>query len=261
MFTEQSVFMNKQPLKTLLLTALIALPFFSQAKLPGILSRFQLGYSFLSNSAEYTSSLKANFLGIDTTYKPYDMSTTAAWGFTAGTYFPLKRMGNASALVLGVDYMYNLMTWKSKVPFGPEANFAFDGATVQMALPIGLDLKFGSDAVQTRTPRFCGTIGAGVYPSYAMTTLTGAPVTLDPTFAVAPYVKAEIGIFAGICAKVRLLYAIGDLAYMDYKNGSSSNGMTSEGTAKLVGKSNMAISLLIMPFSYKWQDENWWNTY
>lgn len=254
--------MNKQQLKAFLVTAIISLPFVGQAKIPGILSRFQVGYSFLSNSAQYTSGLKVDLLKIDTTYKPVDMKTNAAWGFTVGTYFPLKRIGAASSLNLSIDYMYNLMTWKSEVPFGLEsANFVFDGATVQMALPIGLDLKFGADAVQTRSPRLCGTVGAGVYPSYAITSLTGAPLTIDPTFGVAPYIKAELGVYAGICMKVRLLYAIGDLNYMDIRNNSSGNGQTAEGYNKLVGKSNLAISLLIMPFSYKWQDEHWWNTY
>jgi hypothetical protein len=78
---------------------------------------------------------------------------------------------------------------------------------------------------------------------------------------VAPYVKAEVGIYAGICMKVRAMYAIGDLTYMDYKHSESGAGMETSGTAKLVGKSNFAISLLIMPFSYKWSTEDWWNTY
>jgi len=249
----------KQQVKGLLLIALLSVPFTGSAKFPGILKRFQLGYSFVSNKAEYSSAYKVTGV-IDTAYKPYEMKTSAAWGFTAGTYFPLKRMGNASSLNLGIDYMYNLMTWKSQVP-GEGFNGQFDGVTAQMALPIGLDLKFGSDAVQVRTPRLCGTIGAGAYPSYSLTTVTGAPITIDPTFAVAPYIKAEVGFFAGVCIKARLLYAIGDLAYMDYKSSQNSGGIETNAQVKLIGKSNMAISILIMPFSYKWNTENWWNTY
>ena len=259
MFTGQYGFMNKKQLKALFLFALLSSPLAGFAKFPGILSRLQLGYSFISNKAEYSSGFKLTGV-IDTSYKPYEMSTSASWGFTAGTYFPLKRLGEASSLVLGVDYLYNMMTWKSKVP-GPGFGGDFDGATVQMALPIGLDLKLGADAVQLRKPRFCGTIGAGVYPSYSLSTVTGAPITIDPTFSVAPYVKAEVGFFAGVCIKARLLYAIGDLSYMDYKDSDNSNGVESSTNVKLVGKSNMAISILIMPFSYKWSTEEWWNTY
>src|ERR1044072_2834641 len=107
--------------------------------------------------------------------------------------------------------MYNLMTWKKD----DNELGTFDGATVQMALPIGLDLKFGADALMVKDMHFCATIGAGAYPSYSLTSITDAPVTIDPVFSVAPYIKAEIGVNAGICMKVRALYAIGDLTYMD----------------------------------------------
>lgn len=244
--------MNKQPLKALLIIALLSASFSCQAKFPGLLSRFQLGYSFLSNSADYKTK---------DDLPSYKMNTSASWGFTAGTYVPLTRLGSSGSLALGIDYMYNLMTWKSNIKVPDVGEFLFEGTTAQMALPIGLDFKFGSDALQLRTPRMCGTVGAGVYPSYALTTITGSPLTIDPTFAVAPYIKAEIGIFAGICMKVRMIYAIGDLNYMDYKKTEEFMGVTSTETAKLTGKSNMAISLLIMPFSYKWSTENWWNTY
>ena len=239
--------MNKHQIKALFFLILLAGPLSSFAKFPGLLQRFQLGYSFLSNTAELSNTSFP---------ETYEMKTNAAWGFTAGTFIPIKRMGGASSLNLGIDYMYNMMTWKSTLStqFG---DLLFDGATVQMALPIGLDFKFGADALQVKTYRFCGTLGAGAYPSYALSTVTGSPISIDPVFAFAPYVKAEVGIYAGICMKVRALYAIGDLEYMSAKETADN----SSPTTKLTGKSNLAISLLIMPFSYKWQEEDWWNTY
>ncbi len=256
--------MIKQLFKLSLLIALIAAtPFTSVAKFPGLLKRFQLGYSFVSNTADYTGAYRIinPAMNVDTTFKPFEMKTSVAWGFTAGTYIPLKRLGKVSSLNLGVDYLYNMMTWKSDVPsIGSFGISSFDGVTVQMALPVGLDFKFGSDAVQQRTPAMCATLGAGVYPSYALTSLTGAPITLDPAFSIAPYVKAEVGFFAGVCMKVRAIYAIGDLTYMNYENTSNSMGELKT-SSKLVGKSNLAISLLIMPFSFKWDNEEWWNTY
>lgn len=89
----------------------------ASAKLPGMLQRLHLGYSFVINSAEYQVKTKyvTPEFSIDTSYK-YDMKTSAAFGYTIGTYFPLKRLGRVSKLVLGVDYMYNLMLWDSPVP-------------------------------------------------------------------------------------------------------------------------------------------------
>lgn len=258
MFTTQSQIMNKYKLIALFFLAVFATPLQSEARLPGLLSRFQLGYSFVSNSAESQghSFIKSPAFNQDTTIIG-NLSTSAAWGFTAGTYFRLSHLGESGILALGVDYMYNLMAWK----VNNSEPGTFDGATVQMALPIGLDMKFGADAMQVRDRRFCATLGAGVYPSYAITSITDAPITIDPVFSVAPYLKAEVGIYAGICMKVRAIYAIGDLTYMDYKESSNANGVESSTSTKLVGKSNLTISLLIMPFSFKWQTEDWWNTY
>lgn len=254
--------MTKTQLRATLLLAVLALPFCSIAKGPGIMSRFQVGFTFPSNQAEYTSSAKISIVGLDTTYKATQMKTSAAWGFTAGTAFMLKRIGNASSLCLSVDYMYNMMTWKGDVPGGlaSESAYTFDGATVQMGLPVGLDLKFGGEATTIPYPRVCATLGAGVYPSYAVTTLSGAPETFDPAFSVAPYLKAEVGFRAGLCMKLRMLYAIGDMKYLDFSKTDNSLG-ENYSKAALTGKSNLAISLLIMPFSYKWKTEEWWNTF
>lgn len=256
--------MNHYKLKIFLFALLMTSPLAGFAKFPGILSRFQVGYTFVSNQAEYSSSFKTGFLNIDTSFPGYEMKTSASFGVTAGTYFPLARLGNSSALVLGVDFMYNAMTWDSKIPgILDNSNFSmkFDGVTAQMALPVGLDFKFGADAIQARDRRFCATLGGGVFPSYSATALNNTPMTIEPVFSVAPYVKAEVGIYAGICMKVRAIYAIGDVVYMDYKKSDNTGGIRSESTSKLTSNSNLSLSLLIMPFSYKWQKAEWWNTY
>lgn len=252
-----------QKLKGLFFILLFLSPLCSFAKFPGILKRYQLGYSFVMNSAELKNGTKITGAGSfdrDTSYKT-TFSTSAAFGVTTGTYIPLKRLGRSSSLALGIDYMYNMMTWKSKIPgYGGEIDFS--GVTAQMALPIGLDFKFGADAITTKDRRFCGTLGVGAFPSYAVTALDNAGgISIDPAFSFAPYVKAEVGIFAGICMKVRAVYAIGNVTYMDYSESTTNAGVTSTSTSKFVGTSNLTVSLLIMPFSWMWQKEEWWNTY
>lgn len=236
----------------LLLALLFIMPLCSSAKFPGILQRYQLGYTFVMNSAEYEAKNRVTLLNIDTSFKR-DMKTSAAFGVTMGTYVPLKRLGQSSMLVLGIDYMYNIMTWESKVP-GLLGDVGFSGATAQMALPIGLDFKFGADALNVKNRRFCATLGAGVYPSYAITTLD-YDFDIDPNFSVAPYVKAEAGIFAGICMKVRAIASFGKFTYMDYKSADGNSSST------MIGNTNFAISLLVMPFSFTWKEEEWWNTF
>jgi hypothetical protein len=253
--------MNKK--QFLLLTTFVALSFMSyaQPKFPGLLKRFHIGYSFVSANADFES--KNYFLSdlnpntnIDTIYKG-NIGTSAAFGFTFGTYFPLKRLGQKSKLCLGVDYFYNAMTWGSLTqPFG---NF---GITAQMGLPVGVDIKIGADAMTDKNIRFCTTFGAGVNPSYSITAWDYG-IDLDPKFNVNPYVKAEVGIFAGICMKVRALYSIGSMTYIDYTKSTRDESALSltENGSKLIGKSNLTVSVLLMPFSFGWPRSEWWNTY
>jgi hypothetical protein len=238
-------------LKGVLLTLLLVSPFCSSAKFPGLLQRFQLGYSFVMNSGTLES--KYPISDSKDTIITRDFNTSAAFGVTVGTYFPLKRLGEASKLVLGVDFMYNVMTWKESNTDGGVVGF--NGVTAQMALPIGLDVKFGADALNVKSHRFCATLGLGAYPSYALTAIDNTPLTIDPVFSVAPYAKLEAGVFAGICMKLRLIAAFGKIGYMEY------NDKDLKATTDFYGNTNFAVSLLVMPFSFTWKQEEWWNTY
>lgn len=247
-------------LTMLSLTASMANPFEAQAKFPGILQRYQLGYTFVFATADYKA--QDNFPGIiDTSYTISNLKTKAAFGVTLGTYIPLKRLGRMSSMVLGIDYLYNAMLWESTVPRygigGLNSSFDFSGATVQMALPIGLDFKWGADAINVKNHRFCATLGLGAYPSYSLTTLD-EDVDIDPQFSIAPYAKFEVGVFAGICMKLRALCAFGEFKYMDVKSGDETMGQSS---TQLTGKANINLSLLIMPFSFTWKRDEWFNTF
>lgn len=239
----------------------------AEARLPGFLQRYQMGYSFVVASADYTT--KSRFdnsvfptLNIDTTYTG-KLNTTAAFGVTAGTFIPLKRLGQKSSLNLTIDYVYNAMTWgatKDPAGIGALSTFNYSGMTVQMGLPVGLDLKLGADAVTDKAIRFCTSFGAGVTPSYNVTTLD-LNFNIDPIFNVNPYVKAEVGIFAGICWKFRAMYTLLDQKYLTYKSSEQDAFSFSESNAEMKAKSHLTLSVIIMPFSWGWKRSEWWNTY
>ncbi len=252
---------NTYKLLVAILMILLTTPLVSSAKFPGFLQRFQLGYTFVMNSAEYQVKQKMTLPNFykDSTFN-YDMKTSGSFGATLGTYVPLKRLGKKSNLSWSIDYMYNMMAWDSKVKmYNTDGNIydaPFTGATVQMALPTGLDVKFGCDAMTLKNYRFCTSFGAGVLPSFSMTALDNFS-SISPAFGVAPYVKAEVGIFGGICMKLRAIYAIGSLSYMD----ETSKKATGTTQTTLTGTSNLSVSLLVMPFSFTWHRDEWFNTY
>lgn len=231
------------------------------AKIPGLLQRTHLGYSVLFNQAEFKvrqAIITPDFVK-DTNYK-YNMNTSGSFGFTIGTYVPISRLGEKSILAFGVDYMYNMMLWDTKLKTydyaGNYYDAPFSGGTLQMALPVGLDFKFGADAMTDKAIRFCATLGAGALPSYSLTALDQVN-NIDGQFGIAPYGKVELGIFAGICMKIRAVYSYGNLSYMD----DTRHDEFSKTRSQLIGKSNLTLSLLVMPFSWGWSRAEWWNTF
>lgn len=259
-----------------LLLTLIARPASAQKGFPGVIQRMQIGYSFTKGWAQYESKDAAvdpltgkTFTNTNKT----DVTSKLGWGGVFGTTVPLKKLGRKSILGLGVDYMYNVYVWDYKTPtfngYTRDSSGAitglsytnddlgFDGASVQLALPISADFKFGCDALTDKSIRFCGTIGAGVFPSMA--------ATVDASnagfgFGAAPFIKAEFGVMGGICFKIRALYSFGSIPY--YTEGNSINNMANfSSTSSLTGKSSLTFSLLFMPFAWKWNTSGWWNSY
>lgn len=253
-------------MKNILATALITLLLMSgssyraSADLPGFLKRLQMGYSLITAStADYEGRDYIPFMGIDTSYT-HGVASKGGFGYTIGTSFPLAKLGQQSMMTLGVDYLYNAILWETALPrYGNLGvpTMAFSGTTLQMALPIGLDFKFGGEAYAIKNKRFSATIGAGAYPSYAITSLD-YDVDIDPQFSIAPYVKAEIGIFAGICMKLRVVSAFGSFNYMDMTSGDPAIAQTN---TVLTGSNTTTISLLVMPFSWTWKRYEWWNAF
>lgn len=250
--------------------ALISKP--AQARFPGAIQRMQIGYSFNKGWATYESKDVVTEGGktFSQTNKT-DVSSKFGWGGVFGTTIPVTRLGRKSILGVGVDYTYNVYVWDYKTPTFSgyirdssgaitgldytNDDFGFDGASVQLGLPVSADFKFGCDAVTDKTIRFCGTIGAGVFPSMA--------ATVDASnagfgFGAAPFIKAEFGVMGGICFKLRAMYSFGTIPY--YTEGNSINNSSSfSSTSSLTGKSSLSFSLIFMPFAWKWDAPGWWD--
>lgn len=246
----------------------------AQGRIPGAIQRIQVGFSYTKGFAQYESiDQKADDKGnLYTQTNKIDVTSKAGWGGLVGTSIPVKRLGTKSILAIGVDFMYNIYVWDYKAPYfngfakdstgtitGLDYNdsYSFDGVSVQLALPVSADFKFGCDAIADKTVRFCGTVGAGAYPSLA--------ATVDASnagygFGIVPFVKAEFGVMGGICFKIRTTYAIGKIPY--YTSGNSVSTLADfNSTSSLTGKSSFAVSLIFMPLAWKWKTTGWWNTY
>ena len=258
--------------KTSLLAGLIMLvAATSFAKFPGLLQRYELFYTYPISWAEYTRKDKILAPGasvsIDTTMT-YNVQSKLAYGAGIGTFFPLKQLGRKSKLALDVGILANIYTFdyptttfsglNSDGTFDYTDGLAFSGATMSMAVPIGVSAKIGCDAMQDKKIRWCWSGGVGVYPSYNISVDFD---NIDAQFAVQPYVRTEVGIYAGVCIKLRAQFAFLDAPYMKMGSKNSFSGFGNESNTSLTSKGNLNLSLVIMPFAFTWKRSEWWNTY
>lgn len=234
-----------------------------QSRLPRSLQKFQIGLSSFAASGTYQGYFRSV---VDNQYKSiyYDGPTVSKGGLgvTLGTFSRIARIGKRTAVTWDLDFMYNFAYWKGiGSGFYKEREWNNGGVTSQMALPTGLSLRFGADGRLEKNHRFCFNFGGGVMPMFNTTKMED---TVDHPekqrrFGFAPYMRFEAGIFAGICWKVRVNYAFGNYKLLeDYRNWHKDNPFGVE-SFNLKGSSALTVSLILMPFSYDWPDNGWWN--
>ncbi|MBN9481816.1 MAG: hypothetical protein BGO70_14710 [Bacteroidetes bacterium 43-93] len=233
----------------------------AQFRLPKVIQRYEMGYSFVTASADYDGQRRSytSADGGTITDEPFKttVQTKAAYGFMIGTYFPIAHLGRASCLAVDVNLIDNILWWKN---IGNDlfsaVGFNFSGVTGQIGVPVGLDFKFGCDATTSKNQRMCASLGAGVLPAYYVTAFDD---NVGLNSAVSPYIKAEAGIRAGICFKIRMMYSFGNVPLITQDGGIKGNFNDVVSSFKLTGKSNVNFSLILMPFAWNWKTEGWWD--
>ncbi|WP_118973465.1 hypothetical protein [Taibaiella koreensis] len=261
--------------RSFLLLIVLTATAFSQAAaqwfgLPGVLQRYEIGYSYSVATATYKRTEVANN-GLDTSFSQ-NVTSKNGFGGMIGTAVPLKRLSDRCMLALGIGYTYNMYTWDYNTPsfsgvitddngnvvYDFRNSIYFSGVSMQMGLPLSADFKFGNDAFLNKNVRWGATMGIGVMPSAAMT------ADFDNAgfgFGAAPFAKAELSFFAGICFKLRAQYAYGYIPFYDGKNNLVGNWSGYNVKSSLIGKQQITFSLILMPFSWAWNERGWWNSY
>lgn len=260
--------LNSRNILALVFFILIPFAGFSQPGVPKIIQRFQVGYSFLVADAHYkiqypienTSPIRIDKYFRDTIIE-HSLTNEGGYGITAGTYIPLAEMGTRGTLALAIDFVYNSYKWNYDL-LNNNGRLIVDskppvtGNTTQIGVPLSLDYKFGGDARLDKSRRICATVGFG---GSALQTTTEYGGDGNTTLQVYPHVKGEFGIFAGMCIKFRALYTFGNFQYVNDR-GPAADAQTGyfNSTVSLSGKSSLALSIIIMPFSPSWEKVRWW---
>lgn len=242
--------------------------------LPNFIKRWEVGFSYSMAFAEYTSSEMVTSTQTGNVYHKQiseDVRSNMGIGGFMGTYIPVKRIGN-SLLAVGINMNYNMFTWNYSIPtfkgfrtdidgneiepiYSSDFMPGISGVSIQMGLPVSLDFKFGAEASLKKTARWTGTVGVGGVPAGTMTADFG---NAGFGFGVNPFVKGEVGIKGGILWKLRLQYTMGNIPFYTANN-SISEAMGTASNSELMGKGIFSASLVLMPFSWNFREDGWWN--
>lgn len=231
------------------------------------LERYEIGGTYVMPSSEFAGVTRAvgaggSFLG-DTTLKRAQTGTGI--GGSIGLSLPFKATGHISCWAMSLHLMFNQYTFTDI-----NKNIELDGTftavtpmlsatTTQIALPIGIDWKAGTDAIKTKRLKFGTSLGAGFIPQFNMTSMV-EPTKFDAqnSFGFTPYLKAEGALFAGMCLKLRLIYTMGNITFIDVARAVPGYN---DGPYKITSTGNVMLSFIIMPFSAGWGETHWYNTY
>jgi hypothetical protein len=237
-------------LKKIAGTILCSAAFMSSYAIGNTAKRSEIGYSIPSIKADYTLIL------LDTTISE-KVQTKGGFGIIFGNSINLAKFGDNGALQIGIDGMFDILVWDlSPVNqtysgySGYSTEYEITGGTMRFGVPISADFKFGAEATLNKKKRGIFTFGAGFAPTAA---LTAYETDADAKIKIQPFVKAELGIVAGIGFKLRMQYNLGKFDYIRLNPETEYN----LGSAGLRGTSAVTFSLVLMPFGFAWKNYEW----
>lgn len=251
-------------------------------KMPGYLSNYEMGYSYSFTAVNQFQTFTLPGGSVHD-FKSSKVHSLMAPGVYIGWSLGLKKLGvqKRTALGLNVGMQENMFLWSHTSTAwrgAPGAmggdQFGFyneesTGMSMQIGIPVSLDIKFGFDAMKYKNVKWASSVGIGVMPQFTMS--AGIPNSESESFAigVTPFIKGDIGFFAGIAMKLRAQIGLGVMPMADSKHslfGGMSGGIKGENTGvqheyRVTAPVQATISFIAMPFSWSWGEKGWWNTY
>ncbi|MES2704163.1 MAG: hypothetical protein V4649_16095 [Bacteroidota bacterium] len=231
--------------------------------------RYEIGGNVVMPFGEFTGVVRVNdangrYVGDSTATRT--LTGGMGYGVDLGLSLPFRGTGHISCWAASVHLMANQYMWKNlnqTMNTGGtyvDAGTPVNATTLQIMLPIGVEWKVGNDAILSKRLNFGASLGAGVIPQVNLTALEGVDY-IDPGYGwgVRPYAKAEAAFFTGFCWKLRFMYSPGNVNLLDVNRRLTAD--LTDGPFTIRSTGNFIFSLLIMPWSVKWQEYDWWNTY
>lgn len=225
--------------------------------------------SYLRYELGYSVALGNGFFVVDSRYRnPIDNSKrqylfSKNFGFrgmsiNAATHFPITNITERSILTLGFGAIANVFSWElgnmtaDTLVLGSSPASGF-----QIGIPVGLEYKAGGEATLDKADKVSITLGAGICPTFHAAHIDNGDIN-QSKFNIQPYLKAELGFFAGIEWKIKAMYLMKSTKVIDYSTGDPNlNSTIQYSNSQFKTGSIFTVGLAIMPFSWDWDKSGW----
>ncbi|WP_118973978.1 hypothetical protein [Taibaiella koreensis] len=176
----------------------------------------------------------------------------------AGFYFPLSYFSQNSMLALSTGVYGAGSVWNlGNTSLDPAVSTTYDAKEVLIGVPIGVDFIYGGEASLNKSDRVTIRGGIGVMPYFATGQLADGSQNYGK-LGLRPYVKAELGFFAGVEWKVKGMIIAGSRTIYDYSVGDEYL-RDSDYYYKLNFKirPTYTVGIAVFPFSFGWDSDKW----
>lgn len=233
----------------------------SDGKNVTLFHRFEISYGVTFGSGNINISDRfrdpSNFNAITGHSRATSFDYRATSGY-AGVYFPLSYINSNSLLALNTGLYATGSVWDlgntsldEKVITRYESKDLFFGAA------IGLDFIYGGEATLNKADKVTLRAGAGLMPYFAAGQLADGSQNYGKV-GFKPYVKAELGFFAGVEWKIRGMAILGSRTIYNYSSGDynlNDNDYYYSMNFKI--RPTYTIGIAVFPFSFGWENDNW----
>lgn len=170
--------------------------------------------------------------------------------FYVGTFFPITLITDNSMLALNTEAMFSMARLDyDSVEFAPKVVYKKNERIVTGGLQLSLDFKWGGDVPLERNSTMF-TLGGGL----SFMRFDAMPDPKGLPFRTIPFVKADVGFYAGLAFKIRGMVYFGQEEFRDktYTDAINSDRLH----VNVSGNYGFNLALLILPFSTGWEG-NW----
>ena len=186
-------------------------------------------------------------------------------GVVYATFFPIARMSQKSLIAIALGLNVNFSKFKGSIdsviistPKNGKEEFRYehDGSGLLAGMPIGIDFITGGEATLDKSNKYSFTLGAGVLPVLVLEKI-GDWEGGNASFPT--YFKAEVGAHFGINWKFRVMYISKSLSGFSNvrDSGISDKGPIYVSEVTYSAKDQFMFSILLMPFSWDWEQSGW----